>query len=676
MEHNVQNHSIKKAICPYDCPSACGLLVETDGKQVLRIKGDPDHPMTKGLICHKMQHYERSIHSSKRILTPLKRVGEKGEGRFVPITWEEAVEEITGRWKQILVEDGGDAILPLYYSGVMSEIQRKCGDAFFNRMGACETERTLCSSAKGAGYAAVMGKTGCLDPRELEDSDLILVWGSNVKATRIHTMPVLAGARRAGKRVILIESCAYDMAEYCDETVLVRPGTDGALALGMMHVLARDGLADEEFLTQYAEGYPALKRSLTMYPPKWTATVTGVPAEKVEELARTFASVEAPAILLGSGPSRHGNGGMTTRLITILSAFTGAWGKPGGGFCGCNPGIGAYVESARVTRPDFRKKPGRKVNINQIGAVLTESESGQVIKSLYVYGLNPAASISDQAKVLQGLARADLFTVVHERFMTETARYADIILPATFSVEQTDCYGAYGYCTYGTAYRALEPAGECKSNWNTFRMLAQAMGYDEAYFKCTEEEMLDELLSHPGPGLAKISQADWKILREGGVIATPFADHRDFKTPNGRMMIVNRELELPLPCYQENYGGEEPLRLISVPAFHTLNSIFLEREELVEKRGAAQLLMHPEDAGERGIQDGDPVIVWNELAEVEFTARVTELVACGTVAAPGVYSSEITGGRFSVNALHHGRVSDLGAATTMNDNRVEVRLKG
>lgn len=291
---------IRKTICPYDCPTSCGLLARTDGTRILEVKGDPGHPAAGGLICRKMQHYEASVHSTKRILRPMKRSGAKGEGKFVPMSWEEAVEEITGRWKEILKEDGGDAILPMYYSGVMSLIQRKCGDAFFNRMGACELVKTLCSSAKGAGYEAVVGRTGCLDPRELSDSDFYLVWGSNMKATRIQSMPVLNQARRQGKRVVLIEACAKDMSPYCHETVLIRPGTDGALALAMMHVLERDGLADRRFLQEQAEGYEAFRRTLFSYTPDWAEAETGIPARTVENLAREFASAEAPAIILGS----------------------------------------------------------------------------------------------------------------------------------------------------------------------------------------------------------------------------------------------------------------------------------------------------------------------------------------------------------------------------------------
>lgn len=666
---------VKKTICPYDCPSACGLLAETDGKRILKVKGDPDHPATRGLICSKMQHYERSIHSRDRILTPLKRVGKKGEGKFIPISWEEAVSEIAGRWKEIIEKDGADAIVPVYFSGIMSVIQRKCGDAFFNRMGASRLVLTLCSTAKGTAYESVFGETGCLDPRELKDSDYLIIWGSNVKATRIHTMPVIKRARDAGKKVVLIEVCACDMAQYCDETILVRPGSDGALALAMMHVLEQEQLSDQKFLREKTEGYEVFRDTLGQYTPQWAEGITGIPAETIRRLAREYAAAEAPAILYGSGPSRHGNGGMNSRLVMILSMFTGAWGKPGGGYCGSNPGAGPYVDNKRVTRPDFRTQEGRVVNINQLGAALADTESAHPVKSVYIYGSNPVNSVSDQTAIVRGLRREDLFTVVHERFLTDTAKFADLVLPAAFSVEQSDCYTAYGYCTFGTAKKILPPPGQCKSNWDTFCLLAKAMGYEEDYFKKSEEELLTELLDHPMSGLKTATEEDWKTLREGGAITTPFADHGVFRTESGKARIVDENQPQPVPCYTENYGGRESLRLVTAPNFYSLNSIHLDRRDLAERRGPAVLILNPQDAAQRGIVSGDGVIAWNELAEVEFEAHVTDLVAPGTAASSGVYDSAQTGRLWQVNALHHGRVSDIGAATTINDNTIEVRKK-
>ncbi|QGY41920.1 molybdopterin-dependent oxidoreductase [Pseudodesulfovibrio cashew] len=662
-----------KTICPYDCPTTCGLLVEAEGDRIVKVRGDADDPKSRGLICRKMHHYERSIHSQNRILTPLKRTGAKGEGRFEPITWDEAIDTITTRWKRTLDEVGPDAILPFYYSGVMSFIHRFCGDSLFNRMGACSLVKTLCASAKGAGYSAVMGKTGCLDPRELADSDFYIVWGSNMKATRLQSMADIVAARKSGKRVVLIESYAEDMASHCDQVILIKPGTDGALALAMMHVLAEEGLADTDFLLKEAIGFESFRETLTSYTPEWAEGVTGVPASVIVELAREFGAASAPAIILGSGNSRHGNGGMTVRLITILSAFTGAWARPGGGLCGCGPGGGPFVDMARITRPDLRTNTARKVNINQLASALAGEDGQASIRCLHIYACNPVSTVCHQQGIVRGLLNPDLFTVVHERFMTDTARYADIILPATFSVEQADCYGSYGYCSFGAARKIISAPGECKSNWEIFRLLAKAMGYKDSHFDRTDEELLEELLAHPEPDLLKLPEEALDSLRTGGQVFTLFADHTDWETPSGKMMIVNDELATPMPQYLENHGGEYPLRLIAAPSSATLNSTFLEREDLVAGRGPMTLVMHLDDAASRGIADGDSIVAFNELGEVRFEARVSSLVARGAVVAVGVFHSGRSMNGNLVNTLHHERLSDIGEATTLNDNTVEVR---
>ncbi|WP_027721714.1 molybdopterin-containing oxidoreductase family protein [Maridesulfovibrio zosterae] len=661
-----------KTICPYDCPTTCGLLAETDNDRIVKIKGDPDDLISGGLICRKMQRYEKSIYSSKRITTPLKRVGKKGAGEFIPVSWNEAVSTIVERWKQALAENGPDSILPFYYSGVMSFIHRNCGDALFNKMGACLLIKTLCASAKGAGYSAVMGETGGLDPRELADSDFYIVWGCNMKATRLQSMPDIVRARKNGKRVVLIESYAHEMASYCDQVVLVTPGTDGALALAMMHVLHEEGMTDLEFMRTEAVGFDEFKETLSTYSPEWAEGITGVPAKVIVELAREYGAASAPAIILGSGNSRHGNGGMTVRLITILSAFTGAWTRSGGGLCGCNTGGGPYVDMDRITRPDFRRNKARTVNINKLGSAL-QGENGETpIRCLHIYASNPVASVANQQGIENGLLNPELFTVVHERFMTDTARYADIILPATFSVEQSDCYSSYGYCSFGTAYKIIPAPGECKSNWDIFCLLAKGMGYEDSYFYQTEENLIKELLEHPLQGLVDLSVEQREILKTGGLLSIPFADHTDWRTPTGKMQIVNNDLAAPIPHYQENHGGSYPLRLIAAPSAETLNSIFLERDDLVDRRGDMTLAIHPDDAAVRDIADKDLVRAFNDLGEVTFIARVTSLVAKGAVTAVGVFDTRqsVTGNL--VNTLHHERLSDIGEATTLNDNTVDV----
>ena len=636
--------TIRKMSCPYDCPSTCGLLAEIENGRIVKVKNDKTHPVSKNGICRKMQHYEQDIYSMDRLMKPMRRVGKKGEGKFEPISWNEAVREITDHFKDIIEKWGSEAILPCVYSGVMSDIQRSCGDAFFNRMGALELVKTLCSSAKGAGYDAVVGKTGCLEPTELNDSDLYLIWSCNMAATRLQTLADLQKPANRHKKKILIDVYPNPTAAYCDQVITIKAGTDGALALAMMNVLKNEHLVDKSFVGKYTSGYPEFAETLDAYTPEWAESETGIPAEVIRQLAREFGEAKAPAIILGSGNSRHGNGGMTVRLITILSALTGAWQHPGGGLCGCTPIDTDYVNKSLITRPDFKEKAARKININQIGQALA-MEGKEAVRGFYVYGCNPANTVSDQQLILKGLEREDLFTVVHERFMTDTARYADILLPATFSVEQTDIYRAYGYCTLGTGRKLVDAPGECKSNWDTFCLLAKGMGYSEDYFDRSEDEMLDILLSHPTKAIAETSDEAKETLRQGGSVVLPFSDHLAFGTETGKMMIVNEKLAEPMPHYTADYSAkcqDWPLHLVAAPSVWSLNSTFLDREQLMTSRKGMTLWLNPEDAKVRKIEDGMSVIAFNELGEVQFTACVDQRVAVGNAVSEGVFASHQT----------------------------------
>ena len=667
--------TIHKMSCPYDCPSTCGLEAEIEDGRLIKVKNDKTHPVSKNGICRKMQHYEQDIYSADRLRTPLRRVGRKGEAKFKPISWDEAVREIADQFKAIIEKWGAEAILPCVYSGVMSDIQRNCGDAFFNRMGASELVKTLCSSAKGAGYDAVVGKTGCLEPTELNDSDLYLIWSCNMAATRLQTLADLQKPANRHKKKILIDVYPNPTAAYCDQVITIKAGTDGALALSMMHVLKNEHLVDKSFVEKYTSGYPAFAETLDVYTPEWAESETGIPAEVIRQLAREFGEAKAPAIILGSGNSRHGNGGMTVRLITILSALTGAWQHPGGGLCGCTPIDTDYVNKSLITRPNFREKAARKININQIGQALA-MEGKEAVRGFYVYGCNPANTVSDQQLILKGLEREDLFTVVHERFMTDTARYADILLPATFSVEQTDIYRAYGYCTLGTGRKLVDAPGECKSNWDTFCLLAKGMGYSEDHFDRSEDEMLDILLSHPTKAIAETSDEAKETLRQGGSVVLPFSDHLAFGTETGKMMIVNEKLAEPMPHYTADYSAkcqDWPLHLVAAPSVWSLNSTFLDREQLMTSRKGMTLWLNPEDAKVRKIEDGMSVIAFNELGEVQFTACIDQRVAVGNAVSEGVFASHQTQNGCGFNTLTHGRLSDIGAATTMNDNRIDIR---
>ena len=662
---------IKKTICPYDCPTSCGLIVETDGKKIINVKGDKNHPATQGVICRKMRNYEESIHSNDRILTPLRRTGKKGQGEFKEITWEEALTEITNNWKEIIDKDGPSAILPVYYSGVMSVIHRNCGDALFNKMGACSLIKTLCSSAKVAGYNSVMGNTGALDPRELKDSDYYIVWGSNMKATRIQALPDIINARKLGKKVVLIETYSKPMQGYCDQVILIKPGTDGALALSMMNVMVKENLQDEQFLLEKAEGYEEFKETLKQYTPEWAEGVTGIPKDIIINLAREYASAKSPAIILGSGNSRYTNGGMTVRLITILSIFTGAIKYPGGGICGTSPTSSSYIDTDIVARPDFRENNARMVNLNQVSSALVDEKNP--IKSVFVYASNPVGSISNQNKMIRGLMRDDLFTVVHERFMTDTAKYADIILPATFSVEQDDVYTLWILYCSNCKRRLYNRRLSAKVTGKLLVYFAKYMGYKDDYFYKTEREIFDELIQKSLEKVDDLDKTQKDILRSGGAVSTPFENRLDIKNKSGKIKIINDEMEERIPRYIENIGQEYPLNLVAVPSCETLNSIFLEKDKVIKQRGKIKVKINSKNALERNIQDGDEIICFNNLGEVGFIAEVTDTVAINTVIAEGVYNMDFAINGKLVNALHDDRLSDIGEATTLNSNTVEIK---
>ncbi len=629
-----------RTACPYDCPDGCSLLVTLENGRVVKVAGDPANPLTAGLVCPKLAHLADSIHSPKRLLTPLRRTGPKGTGQFAPIS------EIATRWKAM----PPTAILPYSFAGTLGAVQRNCGEAFFHALGARKLARTICSSAKRAGWSAVMGPSADLSPLDLDKSDFFLLWSCNVPATRLHLMPILRRAKEAGKRLVLIDVYESPTAPLASQCVLVKPGSDGALALSMLQVIAEEGLTDEGYLAAHTTGWPELKASLPQWTPEATQAVTGVAPEVVRALAREYAAAQAPAILLGTGYSRSGNGGETTRAILALPAAVGAWAKPGGGTCGiaAAPNL---IDRTLVSRPDFALPGVPTVNMNQLGQALEGTE----IQSLYVYHGNPAAVAPDQNAIFRGLLREDLFTVVHERFMTDTARYADILLPAPFMAETEDLYAPYGYRGLQWVKPILPLPGECKSNWEVFQLLAQAMDLPQAHFKWSVEDLCLAMIDR----CTALSPEMRARLLAGEPVVLP----APFPLPAGKI-----QLSQPAPpAWTPPYGGPEPFRLVTAPAIHTLNSTCTESEPLLALRGERSLLMCPADAARLGLTHGDQVLCRNELGQADFRLRTDRAVSPGTVVAEGVYS-----GPDSVNSLLHQRLTDLGAASTLNDNTVEI----
>lgn len=666
------NSEIKRSVCPYDCPDACGLLVEVADGQAVKVIGDPEHPFTKGTLCPKMIHYERTVHSPQRLTQPLLRIGEKGTGQFKPISWLEAIERIVDRWQGIISNHGAEAILPYSYAGTMGTVQRNCGEGFFHRLGASRLARTICSSSKSYGWASVMGETMAAHPDEVEKSDFILLWGTNVLATNIHLMHHIREAKMRGAKVWLIDTYENPTAQIVDKIVLVRPGSDGALALGIMHILVREGWIDREFIDRHVQGFAQLRtKVLPDYPPAKVSQITGIEVSLIEEMASQYCKAHAPFIVLGSGLCRYGNGAMTVRTITCLPALVGAWENPGGGLL-ASISTGKVFHTQRVTRVDLLKEPTRVVNMNQLGYALTEL-SKPPIMSMYVYHSNPAVVAPDQTMIIKGLMREDLFTVVHERFMTDTARYADIILPATSSLEHSDIYRAYGHYGIQRAAAVIPPIGEAKSNWEVFQLLAQAIGFEEEFFQQTTDELINQMIDPPAPWLESIDLAK---LQAGYPVELSLPENykTTFLTPSGKIEIYNPKDAETLPHYFEPYGDDAQFYLMSTPSVYSLNSSFNERPDLLRKRGAAYLQMHPKDAESKNLLDGQKVIAFNARGEVAFILKLTTSVPQGVLVTEGLFSSETVPGDSTVNALTSQRLTDRAAGSTLYDVKVDVRL--
>ena len=663
---------MKRSVCPYDCPDTCGLLVEVIDGKAIKVSGDPEHPFTRGTLCVKMNQYQETAHSPLRLTRPLLRTGVKGSGEFRPISWQEAIDRITERWQMIIDHYGSEAILPYSYAGTMGLIQRNAGHPFFHRLGASRLGRTICSPAKEAGWKVVMGETPAPHPDEVAESDLVILWGINAVATNIHFLHGVNRAKQKGATVWLIDTYQTPTSTAADQTYIVRPGSDGSLALGLMYLLVRDDLIDHDFLTAHVQGFEELKEKiLPDFPPEKVSRLTGLSEETLESMAKSYGRAKNPFIRLGAGLSRYGNGAMTIRTIVCLPALVGAYGKRGGGcFIGTST-AGAFAMNG-ILREDFMVNGTRIINMNRLGWALSKLNDPP-IQSLYVYHSNPAAVTPDQNQVLRGLEREDLFTIVHERFMTDTALYADIVLPSTSSLEHSDLYRSYGTYCIQRARPVIPPVGESKPNWEVFCLLAQGMGFQELFFRQTADDLIDHLLSIPSPMRGRI---DHNAFSQGKAVEIPLpSDARTrFKTPSGKIEILNPKESHPLPCYLPPYEGDYPFRLMTGPSLYALNSSFREREDLRKKERAMFLQINPADAEVKGMKEGDPVIAFNQLGEVSFILHVTPKVPPGVVVTEGVWWLNHCPGPRSVNALTSQRLTDQGEGSTFYDNTVDVRI--
>jgi len=659
-----------KTVCSHDCPDACSVLItldEQDGKsRAVQFRGDPDHPFTRGFLCGKVNSYERYVYDSERVLYPMRRVGEKGAGEFERISWDDAVAEIARQIESASNEHGGESLLQHYYGGTMASVNRRCGDALFHKLGATRLDQNICYFGAEAGYRAAVGSGYGLDPEDLVHSDLIIVWGCNVVTTNVHLMQFIDAARRNGAKLVVIDPYRNRTARKADEWIRVRPGTDTALALGMMKVIESEGLLDEEFIKTRSIGYEKLsERSIADWAPARCSEVTGVPKETIIDLARRVGSARAPAFKVGIGLGRSSHGASAVRSVCTLAGVVGAYAKLGGGVQ-YDTGCEFRVNAEAIARPDWLEKPTRQLKMTDLAIGLDEW-SDPPIRFLWVHTSNPLATSPLQDRLFRGFAREDLFTVVHEIFLTDTAKYADL-------------YKSYGHLYLQFGKQAIEPLGEAKSNLETVQLVARALGLDDPWFERSIEDHVRALLDTDDPNFEGI---DVERVLAGETIrlnlpkATPgFRD--GFKTSSGKFEFASEELAAAGFEVVEFRGDpfdtdpdRLPLRLLTPPAHSFCNSTFgASAASRSREKSEPVAWLHPEDVPE--IATGDEIELFNDLGTVRLLARVTDETNPGTVIVEGTWwASHFRGGR-GINTLTSNRLTEFGGGSTFHDNRVGV----
>jgi anaerobic selenocysteine-containing dehydrogenase len=709
MAAHTSSTRIIKGVCPQDCPDTCAFLYHVEDERLVEVTGNPDHPMTRGSLCVKLKDYAEHHYNPARVLYPMKRVGPKGSGRFARIGWPEALAMIQERWGAIIAEYGPQAIMPHAYLGHQGTLNGlTSGDAFFNRLGASVAEKTYCESGSSTAWIMTVGPTGGLDLESLEYSKYIIVWGMNMLSTNLHGWAFIHRAQKLGAKVVVIDPVRTRTAKQADWHIRIRPGTDGALALGMMNVIINEGLLDQAYVDDFCLGYEELKARALEYPPERVAEITGVSVADILQLSREYATTQPSAIRQGVALERSRGGGQAIRAITCLPALTGAWRHVGGGTVEM-PIWEFPTRFDKICRPDFIPEGTRVVNELDLGKALTgELALDPPIQSLFVYNSNPASQAPEQAKVLAGLAREDLFTVVSELFVTDTARYADLLLPATMQAEQYDIMVTWGHLYLMLNQPAIEPPGECVPNVELFRRLAKTMGFEDDYWKRTDEEMLLDFYDWDSPQLAGITLERLKELGYARLnVGSPSerAPHANgnFKTPSGKCEFKSSLAEkgnfvvpvwrsmyeafqpgdpvdpLPdyIPPYESNPADENPtpryrLNILSPKPHAFLNTQYGNEKVQQHRQGEQVVVIHPDDALARGLSHGQYVRVFNDRGAFEGRAELSEDVSPGTVLANVGHWPSLNRSGTAVNVTTSGNHSVLGMAGTFSDSRVEV----
>ncbi len=702
------NTRVVHAVCSHDCPDSCGVLVTVDvaSGRATKVQGDPAHPMTRGFLCGKVAKYLDRVYSPDRLLYPMRRragvaKGPLVQGReaeaFERIGWDEALDEIAARLTAIAAEFGPESVLPYSYAGTIGQLGYGSMDRrFFHRLGASQLDRTICASAGGAALMSVYGIKLGTPPQDFAHARLIIAWGANIHGNNIHLWPFIEEARRAGARLIVIDPYRTRTAALADEHLAIRPGTDGLLALGLMHVILREGLEDREYIEAATNGFTELREFALReeHAPEVVAAVTGVPAETIVRLAREYAAAghggRGPAVIrLNYGIQRSENGGTAARAVCMLPLLTGAWTKRGGGLqlstSGSFPFNANALQMPELMRASPLGRDARVVNMSQLGQALTSlgrgPGAGPVVKALFVYNSNPAAVAPNQTDVLRGMRRDDLFTVVHEQFFTDTADYADILLPAPTFLETKDVQGAYGHLFVQVSERAIAPLGEARSNVALFGELGRRMGFTEACFGDMEDDLIDQSLVTEHPWFRGIDRE--RLEREGHVPlqlptdaageSLPFSTAAWFRTPSGRGELT------PVPAFvapqeSRSHAVDYPLEFLPRKADNYMNTTFanLPGHRRMEARTNGILEMHADDAAVRGVVTGDAVEVFNGRGKLALTVKIGGQVPAGVVAGTLDWNKLSADGA-NVNALTSETLTDIGGGATFYSTLVEVR---
>jgi anaerobic selenocysteine-containing dehydrogenase len=675
MSSFVENpNGIFPSVCSLDCPDQCGLLLHKKNGKIIKVEGDPSHPVTKGFICNKVRNMTERIYDEKRLKYPMKRIGAKSEGKFVRISWEEAIETITIRWKELLQSDGPESILPYSFYGNMGNLSAEGMDRrFFNRLGASQLDRSICNSAGAAGYTYTMGGSYGTDPEDTLHTKLFIFWGVNAVSTNMHQIALAQQARKQhGAKIIVIDVHKNKTARLADWFIPILPGTDTALALGMMHILFAENLVDSSFLEQYTVGHEQLREHVAQYDPITVAGITGIPVEDILKLARMYGETSPAFIRIGNGPQHHDNGGMFVRTISCLPALTGQWLVKAGGAIKGNSAYLAY-NTANLQRPELLKnKKTRVINMNLLGEALLTLDPP--VKSLYVYGTNPAVVAPAGNKVRSGLKREDLFTVVHDLFLTETAKYADIVLPATSSFENTDFYTSYWHHYIQLQQPVIESYEEAKSNVEVFRQLAKGMGFTETAFDDTEAELIDQSLSNPVNPF--IEDINYEALTKHQYLKAKAEFPGKLPTPSGKIELYSEKMKQdgypPLPTYIPLINdSDHPFHFIAAPNHNFLNSTFANQSKHVELEKEAEVVLNHHDADKLGVKNGEQVRVWNERGECILKANVGDSVLAGVAVTQGLWGAA-KGTKQLVNSLTPDRIADMGGGATFFSGRVTV----